>query len=721
MIHVTIHTSFMKLHQDHRRARSSAGLRTLAATCASACLLLAACGGWRSPAADERTGTNKQLRTLWVHDVARWDTPGSGASNDDSGPGPAALAEHEPPRVTCAQQIPIYRDGSRQGEVCPAQASRQGLTVVDLSDNWAPFIFSESPELGEAGQQPYRQRYVALSNEQGIVSRNPLKGERYLELYGIFPSFRVVRQRLSEGQRHQCHDAVDDSALEELDTPIRPTPHQPAAMRRAVARSRRLQRRVAELREIRERQEEQGEESDAGLTLEPRQQRLLDRYEAGRLYLESVQAMQAHLQCDGFLGGRLRAGIFDINTLAALRRWQKRHMIVSRGRLDDDSRRVLLLDSRRADFNAALRSLRERVVDAAGLIEDGTASQQWGQVLGDHLDGDAFRDSAGWAPSAQGAPDLVAAATEAAAQALGWTDAEAMERFFVDLERAGPERRVALPLPPRPAYHGAHIGLRAEINRGDVYYEWNARRRRVAHRPTLTLYAIAPTGEIPLIRWGTTIGGWQQENTADGGIGQRYKNSPTGTRLWREIFASPTWLPPESTPDEELLVERNGQWEPNVDLFGPSYRSAYGLVLIMHHKPRAPGPQGEPRYEDEGIRSHGSVSYHSILGGFSHGCHRLFNHLAVRLAGFLLQHRRHQTLGAQEVEYERELEWQGETIEMELTSRGYLYELTPPVPIEVLEGNILGRQQEPIEEFQMVRYPDGGVDGGGVDGGPPSR
>ena len=55
------------------------------------------------------------------------------------------------------------------------------------------------------------------------------------------------------------------------------------------------------------------------------------------------------------------------------------------------------------------------------------------------------------------------------------------------------------------------------------------------------------------------------------------------------------------------------------------------------------------------MRAHGSVSYGSILRGTSHGCHRLYNHLAVRLTGFLVRHRAHIRRGSIPARYLRDL------------------------------------------------------------------
>ena len=618
--------------------------------------------------------------------------------------------------VTCGDRLPVYEGGSRQGEVCPADAAREGLTIVDLSDSWAPLIFSEDPGLGDAGVQPYRKAYVALADEQFEAIHEIRASEQYLELFGIFPTFRVLRERLDETERHECHDAVDDSALVALAEDLHPTGRQEKAQRDAIRQSQGLKVRLE--REL----EREGAASVADLASVERLRPLVERYQRGATLVESVTAMQEHLRCDGFLGRGSRGGAFDGPTLVALRRWQRRHMVISSGVLSAEARRILTLDSREADFHAALRSLRERVVDATGLVEDGSARREWGMVVGRTIDTEAILFESGQPGLSNGAPDAVSLATDAAARALGWTSPEALKEFLDGLGDDGTRSlRVALRLPAAPSYHADHMDLRAEIDRGDVYYEAGNRRRGITHRPILTLYARDGDREVALVRWGTTIGGWQPENTEDGGIGMRYKNSPPGERIWRDVVASPAWLPPASTPDEELVSKRGEEFRPKLGLFGPGYQSAYGLVMMMHHKVlEGTNARGEPRLFDEGIRTHGSVTYSSILGGYSHGCHRLYNHLAVRLAGFLLSHRTHHRRGSIPVDYNREVVVEDQTIDIEIRSRGYLYELDPPVPVNVLEGNILGTHDEPITRFLNVRYPEPEADGSAVLGTTPT-
>jgi hypothetical protein len=124
--------------------------------------------------------------------------------------------------------------------------------------------------------------------------------------------------------------------------------------------------------------------------------------------------------------------------------------------------------------------------------------------------------------------------------------------------------------------------------------------------------------------------------------------------------------------------------------FGPGYASAYGLVAAFHVTKAG---------HDNQVRTHGSVNYMSILNSFSHGCHRLFNYRAVRLFSFVLRHRNFERKGQSKIGYSNRFEHKGEEFHTDLRTRGYYYELKPPVPVNVLEGNIKGEKQEPETEY----------------------
>jgi hypothetical protein len=78
----------------------------------------------------------------------------------------------------------------------------------------------------------------------------------------------------------------------------------------------------------------------------------------------------------------------------------------------------------------------------------------------------------------------------------------------------------------------------------------------------------------------------------------------------------------------------------------------------------------------------------SIMRRHSHGCHRLHNHIAVRLMSFVLEHRAHTRVGQQAVAFRRDVEIDGNNYSMEINQGGYVYQLAEPIHVEVLEGRI---------------------------------
>ena len=572
------------------------------------------------------------------------DEAGAERRPDRDGLAAAAPASAAPASAApaCDDPVPVFDGGAEVGTVCPEAAGERGLTVIDLSDDWVPRLFRGDPA-GSQADHPYRATYVALANHE--LGAGPgwdrARSDIYLEVYGIAPSFRLLARRLQDERRFACHRLVDSSPL--------------AAV----------------------------------------QKRELDVFRAPRSALDrwAVAVLDARLVCEGLLPARSGARP-RWRVQAALEAFQRKHTIVSRGVLDRESRRALLEDPRELELRAALRVLRARLVDATGLIEDGSARGERQQVLGRRIDGDAFHVTR-HDDFEDGAPDLISPATEAAARALGWTGPTAAAAFF---RARGPDAtarlRVAVRLPPLPGYHSSHMDLRAEIDRGDVWYETPGRRGRVERRPTLTLWARRADGsELALVRWHTTIGGWKKEVVGRWGrVALKYKNSDVGRRVWRDLVAAPAWLPPPGTPPR-TLVRRSGAggWLPDTDLVGPGYASAYGLVALVHHHPVY--RRGTVRWHDNGIRTHGSVSYASILRGESHGCHRLFNQPAVQLASFLLQHRAHLRHGLDDRPFIRHVAWKGRTVKLPIPNRGVRYELTPPVEVEVLKGRIRSKSK----------------------------
>jgi hypothetical protein len=93
---------------------------------------------------------------------------------------------------------------------------------------------------------------------------------------------------------------------------------------------------------------------------------------------------------------------------------------------------------------------------------------------------------------------------------------------------------------------------------------------------------------------------------------------------------------------------------------------------------------------DHLIRTHGTPAYRSVKRGESSGCHRLHNHLLLRLAGFLVRHHASIRQGLVPEDYVRHLEYKGQQVDLKDDNKGYRFQLTPPIPVTVLDGDVRG-------------------------------
>jgi hypothetical protein len=644
------------------------------------------------------------------------------AAKGPGAPKPKAPLVAQPVRVL--SEVAVVEGGRVASQTTPEGARKDGLTVVDLSDDWLPFVFSETVDK----PQPLRPFLQDLANgrmRSGKSYARP-REDRFFEVFGISPSLNLVRRRLADKKRHACHDRVKDAVLEELSAKNVIPPEEAEKVPNPDPATR------AETPMV-----------TTGRTVSPRP---LTEQEK-----RAVIAMQAHLRCEDLLSGKATSGRMDRRTAEGLKTYQHLHQLADNAKVDLDTRTVLLGDSREHDFRMLLRALRERVVDATGLLEDGSALGVQGTVQGRVLDSPEFRPLApptekpasDAAPAGQAAapapgqpvaaafaaapapaksavaitaaPDLIAEATHAASQALGWTSPDAALANTLPPPAPPPGKKaarkatnskgpaplplaVALKLPPPPPYHGPKMDLRAEIDRGDVvlarpqfdkdgHKKW---KPPVADRPTLTLYARAGDKEVALCRWPTTIGGWKTFEKKDGTMALKYKESVTGDALWPEVLATPTWHPAPGMPTRKLLIKVGDTFQPKTEIIGPGYRAAYGLVAIVHHQIMERNEKGEPQLMDLRIRTHGTPGYRSVKRGESNGCHRLHNFEALRLSGFLVKHHEHVREGLVPEDYVRNLQYKGQTVALESESKGYRFKLTPPVPVTVLEGDVKG-------------------------------
>jgi hypothetical protein len=614
---------------------------------------------------------------------------------------PRRPAAHDPDALPAVPDLPPERraiqvvDG--QERVVDADEARaHGLTIVDLSDGWSPSVFDDRVGLqGAALSNPYRAVYTGLASDRSDGDGQPLAaGERnYLELYGIPPALSVLRRRFLEDARRSCASSFDPAkllAVDEVRTWGASTEQKELA--KYAARGARLEaaRLAAGAATL-----------EALAAADPRTAKEVNdrlRFQAERIAFAEAEK---RLVCEGLLdAGKHKGGAYDTAMRAAMLEFQQKQAVMDQADIRRATLEALARPPLENDLLALRRVLAERAVHAGGFVEDGS--------VGDSASDPDYPTYLGADGVRHRVPDLASASREALQARLGIETAADALAFFERHRRADFEwLKVAVRLPAAPEYYGPAMDLSAEIDRGDVWYDFpydaaGARKPQPRERfPTFTLYVKWRGERVPLVRWRTTVGGWRSELASDGQEYYRYKGSDIGPRVWRHIVAAPVWIPPPSSPLASMVKEKrvNGTYARvvNYDETGPGYLSAYGLAAAIHEEMRK-GPGGATFF-DNGIRTHGSFDYMSLRGRFSHGCHRLYNQLAMRLFSFVLGHRHVRAIGSIPLGFRRAFYAQGEVYEMRLPSRGFYYELNPPLPVEVLEGNIKGELTKPVAGY----------------------
>jgi hypothetical protein len=618
----------------------------------------------------------------------------------------------------------VYQNGVGNKQT-RAAASEAGLLDVDLGDDWAPMILQDG-EGADAKPNGYRETFVGLANDRLDADGDPVGDKtvqhNYLEVFGIPPSLTVLAARFAEDvapAREACYDAVDRAGLEAFtgDLGFLDRDRSKRDFEQAIKDADWIEKEVtARMNPVAAdggAPASVAPDRDAALASireDPKLRGRADRFERGKVRVRAVKAAQARLVCEGLLKGKFTPGMFDLQTHEALATWERKNDVFGWGFLGGETMGTLLQPTRGLLLDAFKRFLAERVADAAGIVEDGSIN------LARRKNPPMWKDADG---TMRPVPDLIGDHVNALLAAIGVKTPEEAIAFLRAHEAGLGKLRVAFKAPPLPAYYtpdegNTEVDLSVEIDRGDIWYDlpFDGKGKPVVqkrdHYPHLTMFVRWHGQKIPLVWWRTTIGSWRSEAHADGKVYFKYKNSDIGPRVWRQIVAAPVWIPPEGTPVRDLLhrkvLDRNvgPVTLVNTGVMGPGYQSAYGLVMGIHVDPK----RGN---FDNQIRTHGSVDYTSIARRFSHGCHRLVNNRAVRLYDFVLRHRAFKRVGNIPMNMKRSFEVDDQTYRYAIKTRGYYYELANPVPVNVLEGRVMGEVKKPITAY--VRKP-------GVDYGP---
>ncbi|MBU1239671.1 L,D-transpeptidase, partial [Myxococcota bacterium] len=592
----------------------------------------------------------------------------------------------EDPKIAPGERVYVASQGKLDIKR-EADARALGYSIIDLSDEFVPFIFSDGPDKPNR----YKGTYINIANDLTDEEGNKLgdKEHNYVELFGIPPSLSVLDKRFREDDAKDCFKHLNYGFFKKARFSV-------------VYQSKRdLAKELKELRgQVRQAQKKSGKSSLTALGKTKKYGYLVKKYRLLQTKFFMVGEAQKRLRCEGLLGP-YSPGVISWGTIAAIKRFEHKHMIYGWGILTGDTRRGFGRTPLDNNFRTLKRILTARITLSLGILEDGSISKVKGlKDTYKGLDGKEHK-----------IPNLVKLYTEAVMKALKVENPAQARSFFMAVDPSIFKNfRLAVKLPPLPPYYSNDMQFSVKINRGDIWYDapfdatGKTRYQPLMRRPRFYLHVTWQNQEIPLVRWGTTIGGWRTE-VKNGKEYFAYKNSDVGPRIWKDIYSAPVWIPPRSAPPAGLVKNyfEKGRWNTRINReeIGPSFASAYGLVAAYHIRDRS--DSGKPLWFDNGIRTHGSVDYMSIMRRQSHGCHRLHNHLAVRLFSTLLMRRPHLRKGQTKLIYTRSFTHQKKDFSIKLDTRGYRFVLDRPIPVMVERGRVLGKLKKPYEGY--IRKP----------------
>ena len=140
------------------------------------CAVVCSCAPKQDPATAPLEGETKKARRL---------------------PKPKAEGKAERMEVPVA----FWAGGESTSQVDAVKADEEGHLLLDLGEDWTPYILSEASSPDEEPKpNQYRPTYLALARGEFPKDRHGYraKKDQYLELYGILPTLSLLRDRFTE-------------------------------------------------------------------------------------------------------------------------------------------------------------------------------------------------------------------------------------------------------------------------------------------------------------------------------------------------------------------------------------------------------------------------------------------------------------------------------------------------------------------------------------------
>ena len=357
------------------------------------------------------------------------------------------------------------------------EAEARGYTIVDLSDDWVPYIFSEKTAGADDEQDnTYREKYIGLANNKIDLWGDELDDHErnYLELYGIPPTLSVIQNEWNELESEvvPCLEAAgyDRSVFGTFDGTI---VFKKAGQSKRNKSARWYQAKVEKAMKKAKLDPENPDDMAAAAT-HPKTKKIYKKWREFADEVDVIDHAQRRFRCEKMFNGgdgtgKFDEGVYDSPTTHALANFERKHDIMGWGHFKSDNVGVLAMEPAQAQYERMKRVLAERVVISAGILEDGSAREWKHSKKKGHW---KYKDTEG---NEHELRDLATEYTDALVAALGMDTPEAAKQRLAalsDLGQGFDGLLVAVKMPEKPPYYSDNMAFSTIIDRGDVWYDF---------------------------------------------------------------------------------------------------------------------------------------------------------------------------------------------------------------------------------------------------------
>ena len=298
--------------------------------------------------------------------------------NSDGKSASATTLTPSPPPVKAKPVIPPHQrilivEEGKERYISESDAKTQGYDIIDLRDQWTPYIFTtKANSEGEELEHSYREIFVNLANDVGDNGGQPIGKDEFnfLEVFGIPPSFGVIWERVNREVNEPCYREIEYDKIKAAVSIRFGNRSRQKKYRKKVKRAERVVERAMNKYVV--------DSYEDLLKVAPKYKSEVKELNKYQTQIEAIRNIEKRLDCDLHTHPRYRhkEGRLDQGLRLAIRRFQRKHKLYEYANLKSDTIDALATPTHVSNYLSFRRAVMERVIEVAGILEDGTVNRK---------------------------------------------------------------------------------------------------------------------------------------------------------------------------------------------------------------------------------------------------------------------------------------------------------------------------------------------------------